>query len=199
MKQTIKFIITIGIVAVLTGCGNSSKVPSPMMIGKNFNAEAVKEMYKDLDIPKEQLQNGDYIFSRSNGEYSMLSMVKQNNKNKSILQKASEDTLSQGKKYFEVIKPNELNKLNINTWKEFDEHCLSSNPLGGGDSCDVTSSSWFVRTSGLVGHLMDNKADAQMLIKIYNIKPVGKKVFNAQNVLNEMKKTKDMQENININ
>ena len=111
------------------------------------------------------------------------------------IQKAALDTLKSNKKYFEVIEPKTLADKQINTYEQFSKECLSSNPFGGSDPCDITDSSFFSRTSCMLGHLMDNDSKAKLLIKVYNEKPSSTNVFDAKEVLEAMKTKKELQEN----
>lgn len=83
----------------------------------------------------------------------------------------------------------------LSNYEEFSKECLSNNPFGGSDPCDITNSSFFLRTSGMLGHLMDNDAKAKLLVKIYDEKPTNIKVFDAKELLEAMKAKKELQEN----
>jgi len=197
--MNIKNKVTIGlsliaIVGLLSGCG-SSVAPTTPVNAKDIKIEKLKELYPTLKITQKDLDEGNIIFSGASGDYSMLSMVKQNNHLRSGIQKAALDTLTSNKKYFEVIEPKTLADKQINTYEQFSKECLSDNPFGGSDPCDITDSSFFSRTSGMLGHLMDNDSKAKLLIKVYDEKPSSPNVFDAKEVLEAMKIKKELQEN----
>ena len=52
------------------------------------------------------------------------------------------DTLKSGGKFFEVIAPKVLADKKLSTYEQFSKECLSSNPFGGSDSCEITDSSF---------------------------------------------------------
>lgn len=197
MKTKSKIILgcsLIAAIALLSGCG-SAPIPDTPVNAKDIKIEKLKEVYPSLSITQDDLSAGNIIFSGASGDYSMLSMVKQNNHLRSGIQKAALDTLKSNKKYFEVIEPKTLADKQISTYEEFSKECLSNNPFGGSDPCDITDSSFFLRTSGMLGHLMDNDAKAKLLIKIYDEKPIDTNVFNAKELLEDMKAKKELQEN----
>lgn len=199
MKKTknklVVSIVLIGAITLFTGCG-SSQSPSTPANAKDIKVEELKKMYPTLSITQEDLNSGSILFSGASGDYSMLSMVKQNNHIRSGIQKAALDTLKSNKKYFEVIEPKTLADKNIDTYELFSKECLSENPFGGSDPCDITDSSFFLRTSGVLGHFMDNDSEAKLLIKTYDQKPSNIKVFDANEVLNTMKEKEELQENL---
>jgi len=181
-------------ITLLSGCG-ASVAPKTPVNAKDIKIEKLKELYPNLSITQKDLNDGNIIFSGANGDYSMLSMVKQNNHLRSGIQKAALDTLTSNKRYFTVLEPKTLADKKLTTYEQFSDQCLSSNPLGGGDPCDITNSSFFFRTSGVLGHFMDNDSEAKLLIKIYNEKPSNIAVFDAKEVLEAMKAKKELQEN----
>jgi len=183
------------VTVALTGCGSSNNVSTPLMNGNNLDTKVLKTMYKDLSISDQELKNGQYILVASKGEYSMLSMKKQNNHILSGIQKAAQDTLDTGNKYFSIIKPNKLASLNITTLKEYKDNCLSNNPFGGGDACDVSNDNLLRFT--LVGHYLE-EAGAKMLIKTYKTKPDNIKVLDAQEILDQLKQNKELQKDIAV-
>jgi len=123
-------------------------------------------------------------------------MKKQNNHIISGIQKASMDTLKSGGKYFEVVAPKVLADKKLSTYEQFSKECLSSNPFGGSDSCEITDSSFFLRTSGILGHFNDNDAKAKLLIKTYSVKPSNIAVFDAKEVLDTLKKNDELQKDL---
>ncbi|MGB5794153.1 hypothetical protein [Poseidonibacter sp.] len=178
----------------MSGCGSNS-IPVEPVNAKSLDINKIKKQYPDINITHEEINKGNILYSSANGDYSMLSMIKQNNHNIVGIQKAALDTINTNQKYFEVIMPKTLAEKKLSTYKQFSEECLSSNPLGGGDPCDITNSSFFSRTSGIVGHLLDNKATANLLIKTYTEKPSNINVFDAKKVLESLKKENSLQEN----
>ncbi|MDD2639932.1 MAG: hypothetical protein PHS65_02970 [Arcobacteraceae bacterium] len=184
----------IAAMAFLSGCG-SAPMPDTPVNAKDIKIEKLKEVYPNLTITQEDLSAGNILFSGASGDYSMLTMVKQNNHLRSGIQKAALDTLKSNKKYFEVIEPKTLADKQLSNYEEFSKECLSNNPFGGSDPCDITDSSFFLRTSGMLGHLMDNDAKAKLLVKIYDEKPTNIKVFDAKELLEAMKTKKELQEN----
>jgi hypothetical protein len=184
----------IAAMAFLSGCG-SAPMPDTPVNAKDIKIEKLKEVYPNLTITQEDLSAGNILFSGASGDYSMLTMVKQNNHLRSGIQKAALDTLKSNKKYFEVIEPKTLADKQLSNYEEFSKECLSNNPFGGSDPCDITDSSFFLRTSGMLGHLMDNDAKAKLLVKIYDEKPTNIKVFDAKELLEAMKAKKELQEN----
>lgn len=193
-RKIIVGLSTLALSLILTGCG-SQPAPKTPVNGKTIQLDKLKKTYPDLQITQSDLDKGNILFCGASGDYSMLSMVKQNNHIRSGIQKAALDTLHSGKKYFEVIEPKTLADKHISTYEEFTKECLSTNPFGGSDPCDITDSSFFLRTSGMLGHLMDNDAKAKLLIKVYDTKPAGIKVFDAKEILEAMKNKKELQEN----
>lgn len=184
----------IAAMAFLSGCG-SAPMPDTPVNAKDIKIEKLKEVYPNLTITQEDLSAGNILFSGASGDYSMLTMVKQNNHLRSGIQKTALDTLKSNKKYFEVIEPKTLADKQLSNYEEFSKECLSNNPFGGSDPCDITNSSFFLRTSGMLGHLMDNDAKAKLLVKIYDEKPTNIKVFDAKELLEAMKAKKELQEN----
>ena len=180
---------------LLTGC-SSINIPIEPVNAKTLDINKLKEQYPDINITQQDIDNGNILFSGASGDYSMLNMKKQNNHIISGIQKASMDTIKSGGKYFEVIAPKTLADKKLSSYEQFSKECLSSNPLGGGDPCDITNSSFFLRTSGMLGHLMDNEAKAKLLVKIYSQKPTDVIVYNANNVLESLKKNDDLQKNL---
>ena len=126
----------------------------------------------------------------------MVTMKKQNNPIIAGIQKASMDTLKSGGKYFEVIAPKVLADKKLSTYEQFSKESLSSNPFGGSDSCEITDSSFFLRTSGILGHLNDNDAKAKLLVKTYNVKPSNVAVFDAKEILDSLKKSDELQKDL---
>jgi hypothetical protein len=197
MKNTKKLAIGISLataITLFTGCG-ASPAPSTPVNAKDIKIEKLKELYPTLAITQEDLDSGNVLFSGASGDYSMLSMVKQNNHIRSGIQKAALDTINSNKKYFEVIEPKTLADKKLDNYEQFSKECLSENPFGGSDPCDITDSSFFLRTSGVLGHFIDNSATAKLLIKIYDQKPSNIKVFDAKEVLEAMKAKEELQEN----
>lgn len=197
MKIKNKLILGCSLIAAITllsGCG-ASVAPKTPVNAKDIKIEKLKELYPTLSITQKDLNDGNIIFSGASGDYSMLSMVKQNNHIRSGIQKAALDTLTSNKRYFTVLEPKTLADKKLTTYEQFSKECLSDNPFGGSDSCDITNSSFFFRTSGVLGHFMDNDSEAKLLIKIYNEKPSNIAVFDAKEVLEAMKVKKDLQEN----
>jgi hypothetical protein len=197
MKIKSKIVLGCSVIAAMTllsGCGTAAMPQTPVN-AKDMKIEKLKEVYPNLTITQEDLDAGNILFSGASGDYSMLSMTKQNNHLRSGIQKAALDTLQSNKKYFEVIEPKTLAEKQLSNYEEFSKECLSSNPFGGSDPCDITNSSFFLRTSGMLGHLMDNDAKAKLLVKIYDKKPNHTKVFDAKAVLEAMKAKDELQEN----
>lgn len=180
---------------LLTGCG-SNNLPVEPVNAKTLDINKLKEHYPDINITQQDINNGNILFSAASGDYSMLSMKKQNNHIVSGIQKAAMDTIKSKANYFEVIAPKTLADKKLSTYEQFTKECLSSNPFGGSDSCNITNSSFFLRTSGMLGHLMDNDAKAKLLIKIYSEKPTDTIVFNANDVIESLKKSDDLQKNL---
>ena len=143
---------------LFTGCG-SNEMPIEST-NKKLDLNKLKEQYPDINITQQDIDNGNILFSAASGDYSMMSMKKQNNHIISGIQKASMDTLKSGGKYFEVVAPKVLADKKLSTYEQFSKECLSSNPFGGSDSCEITDSSFFLRTSGILGHFNDNDAKA---------------------------------------
>ncbi|AXX93983.1 hypothetical protein [Arcobacter ellisii] len=184
--------------ALLTGCG-SNNIPMEPVNAKTLELNKLKEQYPDVNITQQDIDKGNILYSGASGDYSMMSMKKQNNHIISGIQKASMDTLKSKAKYFEVVAPKTLADKKLSTYEEFSKECLSSNPFGGSDPCDITNSSFFLRTSGIVGHLNDNNATAKLLIKIYTEKPSNVAVFDANEVLDSLKKKDELQKNLTEN
>jgi len=193
-NKVLKGLSVVAIVGLLSGCG-SSVAPETPVNAKDIKIEKLKELYPSLNITQKDLDEGNILFSGASGDYSMLSMVKQNNHLRSGIQKAALDTLKSGKKYFEVIEPKTLADKKLTNYEQFSKECLSDNPFGGSDSCDITNSSFFLRTSGVLGHFIDNGAKAKLLIKTYNEKLSDVSVFDAKEILESMKAKKELQEN----
>ncbi len=185
----------VAVIALLSGCGSSQPIPTTPVNAKTIKIEKLKEIYPDLQISQEDIDKGNILFSGASGDYSMMSLTKQNNHIRSGIQKASLDTLNSGKKYFEVLAPKTLADKKLTTYEEFSKKCLSNNPFGGSDPCDITNSSFFVRTSGMLGHLMDNDSKAKLLIKVYDENSSNSKIYNAKDVLEAMKSKNELQEN----
>lgn len=180
-------------ITLLSGCG-ASVAPKAPVNAKDIKIEKLKELYPTLSITQKDLDDGNIVFSGASGDYSMLSMVKQNNHIRSGIQKAALDTLHSNKKYFTVLEPKTLADKKLTTYEQFSKECLSDNPFGGSDSCDITNSSFFFRTSGVLGHFMDNDSKAKLLIKVYDEKPSNIAVFEAKKILESMKAKKELQE-----
>ena len=181
---------------LFTGCGSNEV---PMESAKKLDLNKLKEQYPNINITQQEIDNGNILFSGASGDYSMMSMKKQNNHIISGIQKASMDTLNSKAKYFEVVAPKTLADKKLSTYEQFSKECLSNNPFGGSDPCDITNSSFFLRTSGIVGHLNDNNATAKLLIKIYTEKPSNVAVFDANEVLDSLKKKDELQKNLTEN
>lgn len=197
MKIRNKIVVGLSLVVIIglmSGCGSSKAVSTPVN-AKSIKIEKLKEVYPELTITQQDLDSNKIFFSGASGDYSMMSMTKQNNHIRSGIQKAALDTLNSGNKYFEVLEPKKLANKKLSTYEEFSKECLSNNPFGGSDACDITNSSFFGRTSGMLGHLMDNAAEAKLLIKVYNQKPSGSTVYDAKQLLETMKSKDELQEN----
>ena len=179
---------------LFTGCG-SNEMPIEST-NKKLDLNKLKEQYPDINITQQDIDNGNILFSAASGDYSMMSMKKQNNHIISGIQKASMDTLKSGGKYFEVVAPKVLADKKLSTYEQFSKECLSSNPFGGSDSCEITDSSFFLRTSGMLGHIMDNDSKAKILIKTYSVKPSNIAVFDAKEVLDTLKKNDELQKDL---
>ena len=179
---------------LFTGCG-SNEMPIEST-NKKLDLNKLKEQYPDINITQQDIDNGNILFSAASGDYSMMSMKKQNNHIISGIQKASMDTLKSGGKYFEVVAPKVLADKKLSTYEQFSKECLSSNPFGGSDSCEITDSSFFLRTSGMLGHIMDNDSKAKLLIKTYSVKPSNIAVFDAKEVLDTLKKNDELQKDL---
>lgn len=179
---------------LFTGCG-SNEMPIEST-NKKLDLNKLKEQYPDINITQQDIDNGNILFSAASGDYSMMSMKKQNNHIISGIQKASMDTLKSGGKYFEVVAPKVLADKKLSTYEQFSKECLSSNPFGGSDTCEITDSSFFLRTSGILGHLNDNDAKAKLLIKTYSVKPSNIAVFDAKEVLDTLKKNDELQKDL---
>ena len=179
---------------LFTGCG-SNEMPIEST-NKKLDLNKLKEQYPDINITQQDIDNGNILFSAASGDYSMMSMKKQNNHIISGIQKASMDTLKSGGKYFEVVAPKVLADKKLSTDEQFSKECLSSNPFGGSDSCEITDSSFFLRTSGILGHFNDNDAKAKLLIKTYSVKPSNIAVFDAKEVLDTLKKNDELQKDL---
>jgi len=179
---------------LFTGCG-SNEMPIEST-NKKLDLNKLKEQYPDINITQQDIDNGNILFSAASGDYSMMSMKKQNNHIISGIQKASMDTLKSGGKYFEVVAPKVLADKKLSTYEQFSKECLSSNPFGGSDSCEITDSSFFLRTSGILGHFNDNDAKAKLLIKTYSVKPSNIAVFDAKEVLDTLKKNDELQKDL---
>ncbi len=178
---------------LFTGCGSNEV---PMESAKKLDLNKLKEQYPNINITQQEIDNGNILFSGASGDYSMMSMKKQNNHIIAGIQKASMDTLKSGGKYFEVIAPKVLADKKLSTYEQFSKECLSSNPFGGSDSCEITDSSFFLRTSGILGHLNDNDAKAKLLVKTYNVKPSNVAVFDAKEILDSLKKSDELQKDL---
>lgn len=179
---------------LFTGCG-SNEMPIEST-NKKLDLNKLKEQYPDINITQQDIDNGNILYSAASGDYSMMSMKKQNNHIISGIQKASMDTLKSGGKYFEVVAPKVLADKKLSTYEQFSKECLSSNPFGGSDSCEITDSSFFLRTSGMLGHFNDNDAKAKILIKTYSVKPSNIAVFDAKEVLDTLKKNDELQKDL---
>lgn len=197
-KKSILGISLLTAVSLLTGCG-SNNIPMEPVNAKTLELSKLKEQYPDINVTQQDIDKGNILYSGASGDYSMMSMKKQNNHIISGIQKASMDTLNSKAKYFEVVAPKTLADKKLSTYEEFSKECLSSNPFGGSDPCNITNSSFFLRTSGMAGHLMDNNATAKLLIKIYTEKPSNVAVFDANEVLDSLKKKDELQKNLTEN
>lgn len=193
-KKSILSVALLSATALLTGCG-SNNIPIEPVNAKTLELSKLKEQYPDINVTQQDIDKGNILYSGASGDYSMMSMKKQNNHIISGIQKASMDTLNSKAKYFEVVAPKTLADKKLSTYEQFSKECLSNNPFGGSDPCDITDSSFFLRTSGMLGHLMDNDAKAKLLVKIYDEKPTNIKVFDAKELLEAMKAKKELQEN----
>ena len=191
-KKSILGISLLTAVSLLTGCG-SNNIPMEPVNAKTLELSKLKEQYPDINVTQQDIDKGNILYSGASGDYSMMSMKKQNNHIISGIQKASMDTLNSKAKYFVVVAPKTLADKKLSTYEQFSKECLSNNPFGGSDPCDITNSSFFLRTSGMAGHLMDNNATAKLLIKIYTEKPSNVAVFDANEVLDSLKKKDELQ------
>lgn len=201
MKKINKSILGIALFSatvLFTGCGSNNISLEPVN-AKSLDINKLKEQYPDISITQKDIDSGNILFIGASGDYSMLSMKKQNNHIISGIQKASMDTLKTNAKYFEVLAPKKLADKKLSTYEQFDKECLSSNPFGGSDPCDITNSSFFLRTSGMLGHLLDNDSKAKLLIKTYSQKPSNVAVFDANEVLDSLKKKDELQKNLTEN
>ena len=175
------------LITLLTGCGSTKSNVATPSNGSNINYSDAKDYFKDLDISKEKLQNGEYVYVRAKGNWSALSMKHGNNYIRAALQKSAEDTISLNKQYFAIVKPNIISNTNgikINTVKDFNNKCLSSNPLGGGDPCDIVDNG-----------LLSNDG-SKMIIKVFDSKPSDISVYSAKDVISDIKKNDDYQKDI---
>jgi hypothetical protein len=197
-KKSILGVALLSATALLTGCG-SNNIPMEPVNAKTLELNKLKEQYPNINITQQDIDKGNILYSGASGDYSMMSMKKQNNHIISGIQKASMDTLNSKATYFEVVAPKALADKKLSTYEQFSKECLSSNPFGGSDPCDITNSSFFLRTSGIAGHLMDNDATAKLLIKIYTEKPSNIAVFDANEVLDSLKKKDELQKNLTEN
>lgn len=193
LKKSILGISILSASVLFTGCGSNEV---PMESTKKLDLNKLKEQYPDVNITQQEIDNGNILFSGASGDYSMMSMKKQNNHIISGIQKASMDTLKSGGKYFEVIAPKTLADKKLSSYEQFSKECLSSNPFGGSDPCEITNSSFFLRTSGILGHLNDNDAKAKLLVKTYSAKPSNVAVFDAKEILDSLKKSDELQKDL---
>lgn len=193
LRKSILGISILSASVLFTGCGSNEV---PMESAKKLDLNKLKEQYPNINITQQEIDNGNILFSGASGDYSMMSMKKQNNHIIAGIQKASMDTLKSGGKYFEVIAPKVLADKKLSTYEQFSKECLSSNPFGGSDSCEITDSSFFLRTSGILGHLNDNDAKAKLLVKTYNVKPSNVAVFDAKEILDSLKKSDELQKDL---
>ena len=193
LKKSILGISILSASVLFTGCGSNEV---PMESAKKLDLNKLKEQYPNINITQQDIDNGNVLFSAASGDYSMMSMKKQNNHIIAGIQKASMDTLKSGGKYFEVIAPKILADKKLSTYEQFSKECLSSNPFGGSDSCEITDSSFFLRTSGILGHLNDNDAKAKLLVKTYKVKPSNVAVFDAKEILDSLKKSDELQKDL---
>lgn len=193
LRKSILGISILSASVLFTGCGSNEV---PMESAKKLDLNKLKEQYPNINITQQDIDNGNVLFSAASGDYSMMSMKKQNNHIIAGIQKASMDTLKSGGKYFEVIAPKILADKKLSTYEEFSKECLSSNPFGGSDSCEITDSSFFLRTSGILGHLNDNDAKAKLLVKTYKVKPSNVAVFDAKEILDSLKKSDELQKDL---
>ncbi len=193
LKKSILGISILSVSVLFTGCGSNEV---PMVSTKKLDLNKLKEQYPDVNITQQEIDNGNILFSGASGDYSMMSMKKQNNHIIAGIQKASMDTLKSGGKYFEVIAPKTLADKKLSSYEQFSKECLSSNPFGGSDPCEITNSSFFLRTSGILGHLNDNDAKAKLLVKTYSAKPSNVAVFDAKEILDSLKKSDELQKDL---
>ncbi len=193
LRKSILGISILSASVLFTGCGSNEV---PMESAKKLDLNKLKEQYPNINITQQDIDNGNVLFSAASGDYSMMSMKKQNNHIIAGIQKASMDTLKSGGKYFEVIAPKILADKKLSTYEQFSKECLSSNPFGGSDSCEITDSSFFLRTSGILGHLNDNDAKAKLLVKTYKVKPSNVAVFDAKEILDSLKKSDELQKDL---
>lgn len=193
LKKSILGISILSASILFIGCGSNE---IPIESTKKLDLNKLKEQYPDINITQKEIDNDNILFSAASGDYSMMSMKKQNNHIISGIQKASMDTLKSGEKYFEVIAPKTLADKKLSTYEQFSKECLSSNPFGGSDPCEITDSSFFLRTSGILGHLNDNDAKAKLLIKTYSVKPSNIAVFDAKEILDSLKKKDELQKDL---
>ena len=194
-KKSILGVALLSATALLIGCG-SNNIPMKPVNAKTLELSKLKEQYPDINVTQQDIDKGNILYSGASGDYSMMSMKKQNNHIIAGIQKASMDTLKSGGKYFEVIAPKVLADKKLSTYEQFSKECLSSNPFGGSDSCEITDSSFFLRTSGILGHLNDNDAKAKLLVKTYNVKPSNVAVFDAKEILDSLKKSDELQKDL---
>ena len=193
LRKSILGISILSASVLFTGCGSNEV---PMESAKKLDLNKLKEQYPNINITQQDIDNGNVLFSAASGDNSMMSIKKQNNHIIAGIQKASMDTLKSGGKYFEVIAPKILADKKLSTYEQFSKECLSSNPFGGSDSCEITDSSFFLRTSGILGHLNDNDAKAKLLVKTYKVKPSNVAVFDAKEILDSLKKSDELQKDL---
>jgi hypothetical protein len=187
-------LLFLGSSLLFTGCGSQDKITTPIT-GTQIKAKEIKAIWEDTNMSNAELQNGKYFLVLANGDYSMLSMVKRNNHIIAGIQAAAQDTLSNGYKYFAVVKPNELSNIKgskINTFAEFKNECVSSNPFGGSDSCNISNDSWLKATTA-IGHFFGDSS-AHLLIKVYKEKPTDIEVYDADQLIKDIKQDKSFQE-----
>lgn len=76
LKKSILGISILSASVLFTGCGSNEV---PMESTKKLDLNKLKEQYPDVNITQQEIDNGNILFSGASGDYSMMSMKKQNN------------------------------------------------------------------------------------------------------------------------
>lgn len=184
----VKYISSCAVLALLvSGCGSTNQQSINQSTTTEKDIKDIKKTYKNCKLSEQELQSDSYIYVKAKGNWSALSMQHGNNYIRAAIQKAAEETIALDKKYFAIVKPDKIsnmNGININTIEAFNENCLSKNPFGGSDPCDVVDD----------GILSNN--DSKLLIKVFDDKPEELSVYDAKVVLDTIKSNGNYQENI---